>query len=336
MIQSALEALQQIEDKQRPISLTSNETASTSAPVPIFSEAVTSALTAWISQQNSSMSTNSTPLVSPPPSTPLDASTEVPCRPISASDLITALSSLIPPPPTVQDSKNNSLHRERVDDSKKGREISREDGDLPSSNSNPCTVPSTTPQEGLEEWYKLGIRPEEVIQALSALTIQEQQRVKMEEQSSFLSPITEGRPALTVTMAETQEREEGEGECTGTETRVGNSPLVGEEVQYGGEVVGQKGGGGEGDGDGLRGELLSWDPADITEITINRQITTTDSLIETMTSIDEAGSNGLPSDTTDSDNPVFSPELSYPSSPLATLTPSRDGEGEGGREGELP
>ena len=384
MIQSALEALQQIEDKQRPLSLMPNETmcTSASAPVPVLSEAVTSALTAWISQKNNTMSTNSTPLVSPPPSTPLDSSTEVPCRPISASDLITALTSLIPPPSNVPDSKghtSSSVNREKVEDLK-GKEASRDDGEWLTSrirsidNSNPCTVPSTTPQEGLEEWYKLGIRPEEVIQALSALTIQEPQRVKNEEQATSLSPISEERPAIGVVTVGLQKREEGEGECgregegecgregegecggegerecgregegegewkevEAANVADGNSPLSSIALCEGeGRSEGEVGGGRSGEGEGerrggeIRTSLLSWDPADITEVTITRQITTSDSLL---TSIDEEGdSSGLPSDATDSENSVFSPELTHPTSPLVTQLPRR--EGERGKEGK--
>ena len=51
-------------------------------------------------------------------------------------------------------------------------------------------------QEGLEEWYKLGIRPEDVIQALSALTIQDPHRIRSEEPCATLSPITEERPTF--------------------------------------------------------------------------------------------------------------------------------------------
>ena len=51
-------------------------------------------------------------------------------------------------------------------------------------------------QEGLEEWYKLGIRPDDVIQALSALTIQDPLRIRSEEPCATLSPITEERPTF--------------------------------------------------------------------------------------------------------------------------------------------
>ena len=173
MIQTALEALQQIEDKKRPLSLTPGESVTSPSTTPVLSEAVTSALTAWISRQNSSVSSNATPLVSPPPSSPLETSTEVPCRPISASDLIAALSSLIPSTAgttaTMTSSSSVSLHEavrsvggkrgERGEEGgRKGREVvgggERESevggSELVKSksceNSNPCTVPASTPQ----------------------------------------------------------------------------------------------------------------------------------------------------------------------------------------------
>ena len=126
---------------------------------PVLSEAVTSALTAWISRQNSSASATATPLVSPPPSTPMETSLEYqPCRPISASDLITALSSLIPTA-TVSMATNSlspltysqeivSSASDVVVKGREGEEGERGGGGKGNSRelSNPCTVPSTTPQ----------------------------------------------------------------------------------------------------------------------------------------------------------------------------------------------
>ena len=212
MIQSALEALQGIENKGTPLSLTPRE----NTPAPIFSEAVASALTAWINQQNDSRSGGETPFVSPPPSTPLDMSVDVPGRMISASELITALSSLVVhnmstgggPSECVEVSGRGGRgegERGGGDGVRGGGESGesgggRETGERRSrgegsdvgniNNSNPCTVPSSTPQEGISEWYKLGIRPEDVIQALSALTIQD----RLDEQSAVLSPISEEQP----------------------------------------------------------------------------------------------------------------------------------------------
>ena len=162
MIRAALEALQQIEDKQRPLSLTPNEPTTgggVAVTTPVLPEAVTSALTAWISRQNSSASATATPLMSPPPSTPLETSLEYqPCRPISASDLITALSSLIPTA-TVSMATNSLspltssqeiLSAAASDVAVKGGEGEEGEGGGTKQNvrelSNPCTVPSTTPQ----------------------------------------------------------------------------------------------------------------------------------------------------------------------------------------------
>ncbi len=171
MILSALEALYHIQNKDTPISLTPSE----ETPHPVFPEAITSALTAWITRQNYA----DTPLMSPPPSTPTDP--YIP-RAISASDLIAALSALIP----CQDAGG---------------------GEESGESSAVCTVPAGTPQEGLNEWARLGIRPEEVIQALSALTYQERDR------EGSLSPITE---------------EEGGGRC-GEEDRGEGARRTGEE-----------------------------------------------------------------------------------------------------------
>lgn len=151
-----------MENKDTPISLTPHGVADESHD-PIFPEAVTNALTAWISSQSTpsgvqqgpvaGVSSSATPLLSPPPSTPMEGDTtqNEPAtirHAISASDLITALSTLIP-----SSSRHESL------------ETSEE-------SSRVCSVPACTPKDGtLSEWIKLGIHPEEVIQALSALTM---------------------------------------------------------------------------------------------------------------------------------------------------------------------
>ena len=141
MIQSALDALYHIQNKDTPLSLTPRD----DIPTPIFPEAVTSALSAWITSQ-SGHSSGTTPLVSPPPSPPLEPiSQDRVQHAISAKDLIGALSALIP-------------HQEG------GGEDSGE-------SSTTCSVPACTPQEGISGWLKLGIQPDEVIQALTALTI---------------------------------------------------------------------------------------------------------------------------------------------------------------------
>ena len=219
MIRSALELLQAIGNKQRPLLSVSRE----DTPTPVLSGAVTSALTAWISRQNSTISSGNTPLVSPPPSTPLEASLDLACRPISASELIAALSALIPA--AACDSK---LHRDREAEVGRWREEKVEDGEEGQrswGSSDPCSVPSTTPQEGLSEWLRLGIRPEEVIQALSALTIQEppeESKREEDQQPSVLSPISEEHGAGTGSADASQmeakltvKRKEGENDYRG-------------------------------------------------------------------------------------------------------------------------
>ena len=170
MIQSALVALQQIQNKDTPISTGGAEEGG-GGHSPIFPEEVTTALTAWINQQHNRSAGSSelqTPLLSPPPCTPQRPESESDNvsavinldgtgpgagmgmgasvrHGISASDLITALSSLI-----AQDSTTDVASGE---------------------SSGVCSVPACTPKEGLSEWLRMGIRPDEVIQALSALTI---------------------------------------------------------------------------------------------------------------------------------------------------------------------
>lgn len=159
MLQSALDALEGIPDKDTPLSLTPHRLYSESSQNAVLPEAVTSALTKWISSQSlqgtgntsggpSRSSMKTTPLLTPPPSTP----SSTPIRNssfeqsgISAGDLIAALSTL---------------------------KVSGED--KPGSGGAP--VPACTPNEGVggfEEWARLGIKPAAVIQALSALTIQQ-------------------------------------------------------------------------------------------------------------------------------------------------------------------
>ena len=173
MIQSALDALEGILDKATPLSLTTRHpsVSSTSRQSPVLPGNVTSALTAWISSQSlhqpgasatvsgesSRASVNRTPLLTPPP-TPGQLQTSdkdsmgggegsqgVGRQGISAQDLIDALSTLIV---TGDDRLPSSRH-----------------------SSQGCSVPACTPREGLSEWAKMGIHPEEVIHALSALTI---------------------------------------------------------------------------------------------------------------------------------------------------------------------
>ena len=189
MIQSALTALQQIEDKDMPISAGGMEEGGHS---PIFPEEVTTALTAWINQQHQRSRGSSelqTPLLSPPPSTPqkpesesasdthsavvnLDAPGANVRHGISASDLISALSSL----------------------------MGQESTDATSGESSGvCSVPACTPKEGLNEWLRLGIHPDEVIQALTALTIS---RAEQEVDGEEVEPIRVTVPTQLVTKYE--------------------------------------------------------------------------------------------------------------------------------------
>ncbi len=160
MIQSALLALEGIEDKDAPISYPRQRHHSPATPPhsQVLTEALTNALTVWISSQSLQgvesssahppTSVKVTPPVTPPPSTQsltpgrLSLEAEPGRHGISAGDLITALSTL----------KVSGGHR---------------------GHSPHVTVPSGSPMEGMQEWVRLGIKPEEVIHALSALTIQQ-------------------------------------------------------------------------------------------------------------------------------------------------------------------
>lgn len=166
MLQSALDALEGIPDKDTPLSLTPRQRYhSDCGQNAVLPEAVTNALTNWISSQSlqgvgstsggpSHASMKTTPPLTPPPSTP----TSTPVRTgsfehaVSAGDLIAALSTL---------------------------KVSRTPG---SRESRGPTVPACTPSEGvggIEEWARMGITPAAVIQALSALTIQQVHTVCM-------------------------------------------------------------------------------------------------------------------------------------------------------------
>ena len=227
-------------------------------------------------------------------------------------------------------------------------------------------------QEGLEEWYKLGIRPEDVINALSALTIQDPQRTKNEEQCATLSPITEERPSFNNRFSDTVTSEgttqvssreigvDGEGRGPGESGKLGEAGERGEVGKFGevgecgesaeicecGEEGGENGEDGDSGGIGERGEIseggrsglvtmlteedtentsltrdhLSWDSADITEIRIGGGRSTGDFEVRsenyTATSLEAEVDSISSHNMTDSENPVFSPETSYPTSPL--------------------
>ena len=122
----------------------------------------------------------------------------------------------------------------------------------------------------------------------------------------------EGEEGREGRKEEGNERGEEGREEEGEEGRVGEG-----EVERGGEE--------EGGGEGQRGVLLTWDSAEVTEITLGRNRTTedftsTNSTRETRSSLEEdIDSSRLPSDDiTDSEHSVFSPEPLHPFSPLTT------------------
>ena len=182
----------------------------------------------------------------------------------------------------------------------------------------------THSQEGIEEWYKLGIRPEDVIQALTALTIQETQRIKFEEHSATLSPITEEKTGfnrfstesvattrVSEVMVEGCERGEGEGgedrdeggkgrECMEDRQNGrcledgGREEKTGQEGERGGCVDHRR----EEEGKEKHGIIdtqqgsLTWETDDVIEITLNHQtssvaITEKSSSLMTTTSHDD-------------------------------------------------
>jgi hypothetical protein len=93
---------------------------------------------------------------------------------ISASDLIAALSSIMG-----------------------GQESA--DAATSGESSGVCSVPACTPKEGLNEWLRLGIHPDEVIQALTALTIS---RAEQEVDGEEVEPIRVTVPTQLVTKYE--------------------------------------------------------------------------------------------------------------------------------------
>ncbi len=177
MIQSALDALEGIQDKGVPLSLSARHSSVSSASrqSPVLPGEVTNALTAWISSQSlhqpvtsgasSRASIQRTPLLTPPPTprSSVGKPDKVPGvgggqgggsrdggemherQGISAQGLIDALSTLLASP--------------------------EEQSSISHQSSRGNSVPACTPREGFSEWAKMGIRPDEVIHALSALTI---------------------------------------------------------------------------------------------------------------------------------------------------------------------
>ena len=187
VLQSALDALEGIPDKDTPLSLTPRPQYLETGGQGVLPETVTSALTKWISSQSlqgqgggantsggpSHSSLKTTPLLTPPPSTPVYRPPQTVVggpqemqgagerQGISAGDLIAALSTL------------------KVTGSGSGDEKGAGSRGSGGGGGRDYSVPAGTPSEGagaeggIEGWAKLGIRPDEVIQALSALTIQQ-------------------------------------------------------------------------------------------------------------------------------------------------------------------
>ena len=182
-------------------------------------------------------------------------------------------------------------------------------------------------QEGLEEWYKLGIRPEDVIQALSALTIQDPHRIRSEEPCATLSPITEERPTFperesgSFGMGERERDGDAESVQPGILERESGSFGMGE-CQSGSLGMAEPERGRDADFTVREGEKernLTWDDEDVTEISFARNHSTnkgaTSSVISMATATasveTEGGSCAVSSsDVNDSDSSVFSPEPS--------------------------
>ena len=115
----------------------------------LLPELISQTLSTWISD-------HSTPLCTTPPPTPLDEEDTNQGQGLSISDLISALTLAV------------STHKT----------------DEGGGGSGAPSVPSSTPQEGLLELAKLGIQPEDILEALSALSIvrEEEEEEKEEEE----------------------------------------------------------------------------------------------------------------------------------------------------------
>ncbi len=168
MIRSALESLQQMQSNQA----TPQSGASPPEHSQICPETVANALSVLINQDSqpvrlSVSSDTPTSCLTPPPSTPLgeinDQSTT-----LSSSDLISALSALVVP------------------------------GQSSGDSSTVTSVPACTPNEGRKEWRRLGFKPEDVIQALTALSLQIGEETENSTTDDVnLSPIQEEMGSLT-------------------------------------------------------------------------------------------------------------------------------------------
>ena len=172
MIRSALESLQQLQSSSKTTPQSGTSPSENSTHSQICPETVASALTVLISQETQhSSSEATTPHLSPPPSTPLGDTADQ-TNNLSSTDLISALSALVTP------SRHSSVGAS-------------------GENSVVCSVPSCTPNEERCEFLRLGFKPEDVIQALTALSLQSVEDCDSEDTGN-LSPIEEERSGLTV------------------------------------------------------------------------------------------------------------------------------------------
>ncbi len=170
MIRSALESLQLMQSSTPQSDISPLESSNSSQICP---ETVANALSVFIRQESLSVSSDTPTLcLSPPPSTPLSDITQ--SNTLSASDLVSALSALAVP------SRQSSID--------------------PSGDSSGATsVPACTPSDD-REWLKLGFKPEDVIQALTALSLQMTEEADSSTNEDVnLSPIQEEMGHLTVT-----------------------------------------------------------------------------------------------------------------------------------------
>ena len=148
MIRSALESLQQMQSNRA----TPQSGTSPSEHRQICPETVANALSVLINQDSqpprlSVSSDTPTTFLTPPPSTPLGDTNDQSTN-LSSSDLISALSALVVPGQCYS--------------------VGTTSGD----SSTVTSVPACTPNEDRKEWRRLGFKPEDVIQALTALSLQ--------------------------------------------------------------------------------------------------------------------------------------------------------------------
>ncbi len=190
MIRSALESLQKM---QQDTAQSDTSPSNISNHSQICPETVANALSVFIRQESNSQSVSSDTLtyhLSPPPSSPLSES-NTPSLALSSSDLVSALSALVIP--------------------------SRQSSVGPSGeNSVVTSVPSGTPNDDKKEWLKLGFKPEDVIQALTVLSLQRGEEADYAASEDLaLSPIQEEKGYLTAKHC--IDRKNPSHECTDLE-----------------------------------------------------------------------------------------------------------------------